>query len=81
MQTNQPSIESVKALDGRIFATLTPAENAVLDFYRSRGRKFGVTIRIDNDADPEELARARSQEQADQILKRANNRVHVTVPH
>lgn len=72
-------IASVQALDGRIFATLSDDEMATLNFYRDRGRKFGVSVSIDNDADPAELARAVSREQADQILKRANNRVHVVV--
>ncbi|WP_321944465.1 hypothetical protein [Paraburkholderia tropica] len=72
-------IASVQALDGRIFATLSDDEMATLNFYRDQGRKFGVSVCIDNDADPAELARAVSREQTDQILKRANNRVHVLV--
>lgn len=75
----RPTIEQVKALDGKIFALLTDSENAVLNFYRDRGRKFGVAVSIINEADPDELARASSREQADQILKRANSRVSVTV--
>lgn len=76
---NQPTIEEVKALDGKIFAMLTARENDVLDFYRMQGRKFSVSISIINDADPEELARATSKEAADQILKKSNSRVGVTV--
>lgn len=76
---SQPSIEDVKALDGRIFAMLNPDEEAVLNFYRDQGRKFGVAVSIINEADPAELARASSRQQADQILKSANSRVHVTV--
>jgi len=72
-------IAAVQALDGRIFATLSDEEMAVLHFYRDTGRKFGVSVSIDTDADPGELARAVSREHADQILKRANNRVHVLV--
>ncbi len=74
-----PSIEEVKALDGRIFAMLNADEEAVLNFYRDQGRKFGVSVSIINEADPEELARASSRQQADQIMKRANSRIHVTV--
>lgn len=74
-----PTIEEVKALDGKIFAMLTPLENEVPDFYRKQGRKFGVSIKIANEADPEELSRARSQDHADQILMKANNRISVTV--
>lgn len=74
-----PTIEQVKALDGKIFAMLTAEEQSVLDFYRNQGRKYRVAVSIINEADPEELARAASQEQADQILKSANSGVSVTV--
>lgn len=74
-----PTIEEVKALDGKIFAMLSEDEEAVLTFYRRQGRKLGVSVSIINEADPDELARAISQEQADQIMKRANSRVSVTV--
>ncbi|WP_321966990.1 hypothetical protein [Burkholderia cepacia] len=73
------TIEEVKALDGKIFGTLSESEQSVLDFYRDCGRKFGVSVSIINEADPDELARASSREQADQILKRAHSRVSVTV--
>ena len=76
---SMPSIEAVKALDGRIFAMLSPEEEAILNFYRDRGRKFGVSVSIINEADPVELARAPSRLQTDQILKCSNSRVHVTV--
>ena len=79
MQSSFPPIDAVKALDQRIFATLTPDEMNVLNFYRDQGRKHGVTIIIDTDANPDDLARASSRERADQILKQANNLVHVTV--
>ncbi|HEP6430835.1 TPA: hypothetical protein VDB83_005161 [Burkholderia cenocepacia] len=74
-----PSIEQAKALNGKILAMLSEDEQAVLDFYRLQGRKYGVEISIVNEADPEELARATSREQADQLLKRSNSRVSVIV--
>ncbi|HYD60870.1 MAG TPA: hypothetical protein VEC35_10970 [Noviherbaspirillum sp.] len=74
---NIPTIEEIKALDGRIFATLSEKEQAVLDFYRDQGRKFGVSVSIVNEADSDELAAAKSVEQADQILKRTNSRVRI----
>lgn len=77
---NTPTIAKVKALDGRLFVTLTEDEESVLDFYRRQGRKYGVTVAILNECDPEELARASSQEQADQLLKRANSRISIVVP-
>ena len=76
---NNPTIDAVKALNGKIFATLSTEEEVVLDFYLKQGRKFGVSVSIINEADPEELARAKSQEQADQIMKTANSKVSVTV--
>ncbi|MCU6502257.1 hypothetical protein LPN04_31130 [Rugamonas sp. A1-17] len=76
---NTPTIAEAQALDGKIFATLNEREGEVLNYYRDRGRKFGVTVSILSKADPDELARAASKEQADQIMKRANSRVSVTV--
>ncbi len=73
-----PSIESVMALDGRIFAMLSEGEREALDFYRTQGRKYGVAVSIINKADPDELAQARTEAQADEIMRRANSIVSVT---
>lgn len=78
MESQQPSIEAVQALDGKNFAMLSAAERQVLNFFLAQGRKYGVTAEIVSDADPAELERA-SREQADQILARANGHVKVTV--
>ena len=75
----RPTIEEVKAIDGKIFAMLNERENEVLNYYRDQGRKFGVAVSIINEADPQELAQARSKEQSDKIMKRANSRVAVSV--
>lgn len=74
-----PTLEQVRALDGRIFATLSPSEVEVFTFYRDRGRKFDVAVSVMSEADPEELARARSQHQADEIMKRSNSLIAVSV--
>ncbi|ABO60391.1 hypothetical protein LA345_36575 (plasmid) [Burkholderia vietnamiensis] len=74
-----PSIEQVESLNGKIVAMLSEDEQAVLDFYRLQGRKYGVTISVVNEANPEGLARATSREQADQLLKRSSSRVSVIV--
>ena len=79
MNTELPTIKAVKALDGRIFAMLTDDEQAVLAFYRARGRKFGVSVSIVNKADPVALANATSAQHADQILRSANSLISVTV--
>ncbi|MEM8519037.1 hypothetical protein [Janthinobacterium sp. CAN_S7] len=76
---NIPTIDEVKALDGKIFAMLNEREMDVLNFYRLRGRKYGVAVAVINEADPKQLAHAGSQEQADQVLKSANSRVSITV--
>lgn len=75
---DEPSIEAIKALDGKIFAMLTADEQATLDFYRIQGRKYGVSVAIINQADPEKLAAAKSRQEADHILKSANSTVQVT---
>lgn len=76
---NTPSLDAIRALDGRIFAMLSTEEQLVLDFYRDRGRKFDVSVSILNKADPAELARTCSREQADQVMKSANSRVLVHI--
>jgi hypothetical protein len=74
-----PTINQIKALDGRIVAMLTAEEAAVLDFYFKQGRKYDVAISIINKADPDELALAKSEAEADAIMKRANSLVAVKV--
>lgn len=76
---DMPSKDAVRTLNGREFAMLNDDELAVLQMYRARGRKFGVSIAIESEADPEELARAASQAQADEILRRARSKVRVTI--
>lgn len=76
---NIPLKEELEALDGKIFAMLTESEKLVLDFFRKQGRKFGVSIRIETEADPELLAQAKCESQADDILKGANSRIHVVL--
>lgn len=49
------------ALDGRIFAMLTPAELELFKFYRDQGRKYAVVATIVSAADPAELAQAKTQ--------------------
>lgn len=70
-------ISDIKALDGRIFAMLTPDEKSLLEFFQNCGRKYGVAISIVNLASREELMKATSKEQADQILSAANSKVSV----
>lgn len=79
MEHNTQTLEAVKSLDGKIFAMLSREEIDTLNFFRDQGRKYGVSISIINEADSEELAQARSRQQADQILKQADSRIRVLV--
>ncbi|TWI49003.1 hypothetical protein IQ22_04137 [Pseudomonas duriflava] len=72
-----PTVEAALALDGKIFAMLTPEEKRLLHFYRAHGRKYGVSASIINKADPDDLARARTEAQAEEIMRRANSIVSV----
>ena len=75
----QYNINAIKALDGQIYAMLTPDEETILNFYLDQGRKYGVEVKIINKADPVKLARARSKKEAAQIMKSANSLVCVKV--
>ena len=74
-----PSIEAIKALDGRIFAMLNAFELETLEFYRAQGRKYGVAVSIINIADPKAVAAAISRQEADHIMKSANSLISVTI--
>lgn len=76
---SQPGIDAIKALDGKLFAMLTPAEEIILNFYRDQGRKYGVTVTITNETDPDALANAKSKQEMDYILKSSNSVICVTV--
>ncbi|MPQ69324.1 hypothetical protein [Pseudomonas sp. MWU12-2323] len=75
--SQSPSVESVMALNGRIFATLSPDEVKVQEFYRVQGRKYDVAVSIISLAEPAELAKASSRADADEIMRRANSTVSV----
>lgn len=75
--SNTMSIESALALDGRIFAMLTPAELELFKFYRDQGRKYGVVATIVSAADPAELAEANNQAHQDEVMRRVNSTVSV----
>lgn len=72
-------IAAIKTLDGKNFAMLDSHELAFLELYRKQGRKLGVSIEIVSDVAPAILAEAKTQQEADQILKRANSIVRVVV--
>lgn len=76
---NTPSIQEVKALDGRVEQLLTPNERATLNFYLEQGRKFDVAIRIDCEVTRESIASATSADEVLAITNRATRRVVVDV--
>jgi len=75
--SNTLNIESALALDGRIFAMLTPAELELFEMARAEGRKHGVIATIISAADPAEVAQAKSQAHQDEIMRRVNSTVSV----
>lgn len=82
--TMEPTIDQVKALNGRIFAMLSEDELEVYKFFRDRGRKFGVAVLLIpdepySDEVAEDLARAATIQHTEEILRRRNTRVCVTV--
>lgn len=74
-----PTLESVQALNGRIFATLLPEEHAVFDFYAAQGRKFEVEISIVKDGIAIDLDGAATREEAEAIINSSNSKISVTV--
>lgn len=76
---DQPSLEAIQALDGRIVAMLTEEEMQTLLFYRNRGRMFGVSISIIDEASSEHPEEAGNPQQAYQILRHGNSRIRVTL--
>ncbi|NMX83679.1 hypothetical protein HBO10_29680 [Pseudomonas sp. WS 5503] len=66
-------------LHGHNFAMLKPAELEVFDFFRKQGRKYGVVASIVSDADPVELAKASSQKQQDEVMRRTNSSVSIVL--
>ena len=72
-------INEIKALDGRIFATLNNDELEIFNYFRDRGRKYGVSVDVVSKADQEELARATSKEQTDYVLRSKNSVVTVEI--
>lgn len=79
MSSPIPTLDQVRALEGRVFAMLTPAELETLEFYRRRGRRFGVSVSVMGPVNQPDPLRTTSQAQADEILRQANSLVFVSV--
>ena len=73
-----PTIEQALKLDGKIFAMLSSEEEAVLSYYLDRGRKYGVSVVFEKDADPGAGRGANSTPKALELLKRGKSVVRVS---
>ncbi|AIW17523.1 hypothetical protein VITU102760_24970 [Vibrio tubiashii] len=75
VEVNQPSINS---LNGRDVATLNSEESAIFETLKTHGRKFGVSITVVSEAPKEELERAVSRQEYDEIIARWPSRITIT---
>jgi hypothetical protein len=75
--TTLPELADILALHGRSFALLTVEERVVFDFFAARGRKYGVRLAVLKRTNAEKLLGARSQEEADELLRRADGVIEV----
>jgi hypothetical protein len=74
-----PTLDEVRALNGRIFAMLNEREREVLIYYRQQGRKHGVSIEVDGDVDSRAIAAACSMAEIDAIVKKTNATIVVNI--
>ncbi|MBY7854363.1 hypothetical protein KW429_11705 [Vibrio fluvialis] len=68
---------SIEDLHGRDAATLNADEKAALEFFFTQGRKYGVAISVISEAPQEELKRAKSSQEYDEIVARYPSRITV----
>lgn len=64
------SHSEIKALHDRIFATLSENEMRLYHYYMTEGRKYGITVLVDNKS-------FLTNRQQDEIAKNGNSRVEV----
>lgn len=69
---------SIEELHGRDVATLNTDEKAAFEFFVTQGRKYGVAISVISEAPQEELDRASSRQEYDEIVERYPSRITVT---
>jgi hypothetical protein len=79
LHIEQPSIDDVRALDGKDFAMLNNEEKAVFDFYYHQGRKFGVSLKVISAAPKEALEQATSEQQHNEIVSRYSSTISVQI--
>lgn len=64
-----------KKLNGREVDSLGPGERSALTFFFNRGRKYGISISVVNNANREQLLAASSAEGAAAVQREAGSRV------
>lgn len=69
---------SIEELHGRDVATLNTDEKTAFEFFVTQGRKYGVAISVISEAPQEELDRANSRQEYDEIVERYPSRITVT---
>lgn len=72
------NITEIEALDGMDFNMLSDAQKTTWEFFFREGRKYGVSLQRISEAPQEELARAKTQQQYDEILSRYPSRIIVS---
>lgn len=72
------SAGSIMALHGRQISTLTENEKETLAFYLLKDRQYGIAISVINNASAVQLAQARSKQEAEEIMLRADSTISVT---
>lgn len=73
----QPTIDDIKALDGKCLEMLNGKQKAVYDFFFLHGRKFGVSLQVFNEAPKAELEASKSKQQYDEMVRRYPNTISV----
>lgn len=71
-------VAGIEALQGRDIATLNADEKTTFDFFVTQGRKHGVAVSFVSEAPQEELERAKSRQEYDEIVARYPSRITVT---
>ena len=71
------TLDDAIALHGRTLDVLSDDERSTLLYYMRNGRKFGISVHMDNTANPAELGQAESYIEAVRIMGRAVTKISV----
>jgi glycerophosphoryl diester phosphodiesterase len=76
---NTPTVDEVNQLNGKDFAMLNEREKVVCEYFLHQGRKFGVSLNVKSEAPQEQLAKANTKEQYNDLISRYPSTIKVTV--